>query len=163
LALCVATLAFAGCSDPVHDDLVQSLGPEDPNVEPGPLHRPGQPCLACHGTEGPAPQFSLGGTVYSVRGQPSPAIGVLVQTEDIGGNYWTVQTNSVGNFYVSEQDFAPAFPIKLTVYSADLTVSLQMQTYAGRDGSCADCHSNPPSRSSVGPVYLYASPPDGGP
>lgn len=162
LLLGVAALATAGCADPVHDDIVRSLGPEDPNVGPGPLHRPGQPCLACHGTEGPASQFSVGGTVYAVRDQPNAAAGALVQTEDIGGNYWTVQTNEVGNFYVAEHDYAPVFPIKLTVLTADLTVSQQMQTYAARDGSCADCHLNPRSRSSVGPVYLFASPADAG-
>jgi hypothetical protein len=57
-------LAAVGCDDPVHDDAVTALGGEDPNVPIGALHRPGQPCLVCHGGSGPAAlAFSVGGTV----------------------------------------------------------------------------------------------------
>jgi hypothetical protein len=158
LAVLAAGSATAlGCGDPVHDALVASLGPENPNVPPGPLHRPGQPCLACHGGEGPASlQFSVGGTVYAVRGQPEPAVGPCVQIEDIQGQYWTsAATNTVGNFFVAEADFAPVFPIRMALASCDSGFILQqMQTSAARDGSCADCHSNPTGPTSAGPVYL---------
>jgi hypothetical protein len=158
----IATVSAAAlaCEDPVHDQLVASLGPENPNVPPGQLHRPGQPCLACHGGEGPASaQFSVGGTVYAVRGQPGPAVGARVQVQDIEGRYWTSElTNAVGNFFVFEADFAPAFPIRMEVFEGKTTQ--QMQTYAARDGSCADCHSNPAGPTSAGPVYVFVG--DGG-
>ena len=55
-------------SNPVHDNEVAALGPEDPSVPPGPDHRPGQPCLVCHGGSGPASaQFAVGGTVYAAQ------------------------------------------------------------------------------------------------
>lgn len=160
-ALAVTLPGLAACADPVHDQLVQSLGPENPNVPPGPMHRPGQPCLACHGGEGPASlQFSVGGTVYAVRNQPQPAVGPCVQIEDIQGRYWTsAATNAVGNFFVAEADFSPNFPIRMALISALDSCATggilqQMETYAGRDGSCADCHSKPANQTSAGPVYV---------
>jgi hypothetical protein len=155
--------AIASCTDPVHDDAVSALGPEDPNVPVGPLHRPGQPCLACHGQGGPASLLmSLGGTVYEVRGQHTPAAGAYVQAEDVAGNYWTVQTNAAGNFFVEAAHFTPTYPIRMTVYSSDLSTSQQMQTAASRDGSCADCHTATAGPRSTGPVYLNLVLDDGG-
>jgi hypothetical protein len=156
-ALAAGSVATLACGNPVHDDVVAALGPENPNVPPGPLHRPGQPCLACHGGEGPASlQFSVGGTVYAVRGQSRPAIGPCVQIEDIEGRYWTsAPANTVGNFFVNESDFAPNFPIRMALVSCDTgSIFQQMQTLSARDGSCADCHSNPASPTSAGLVYL---------
>jgi hypothetical protein len=156
------TLAL-GCGDPVHDDAVRALGPEDPAVPPGPLHRPGQPCLACHGAEGPASlRLTLGGTVYDTNAGTTPAVNAYVQTEDIGGNYWTVQTNAAGNFFVEAAHFEPAYPIRMTVVSSDMSVSQQMSTYSARDGSCADCHAAPAGPRSPGPVYLNLVLGDGG-
>jgi hypothetical protein len=147
--------ALPACADPVHADLVASLGPEASGVSPGPLHRPGQPCLVCHGGMGPATlKLSVGGTVYSVRGQEPPAVGAAVQIEDIEGNYWTTDSNAAGNFFVEAAHFAPAYPIRMEVVSADGTLTQRMQTYAGRNGSCADCHSDPTSPTSPGRVYL---------
>lgn len=61
--------AIAGCStDPVHDAEVAALGPEVPGMPKSlyEYHRAGQPCLVCHGGEGPAhTQFSFGGTVFA--------------------------------------------------------------------------------------------------
>jgi hypothetical protein len=157
--LAAGSAAAFACADPVHDQTVDSLGPETPGVPPGPLHRPGQPCLACHGGDGPASlQFSVGGTVYAVRDQPAPALGPCVQIEDIDGDFWTsAPTNDAGNFFVAETDFAPNFPIRLSLVTCSSGVILQqMQTYAARDGSCADCHSSPKGTTSAGPVYLAA-------
>jgi hypothetical protein len=152
--IAAVSAAALACEDPVHDQLVESLGPENPNVPRGPLHRPGQPCLVCHGGEGPGGAvFSVAGTVYAVLGQPGPAVGASVQVQDIEGRYWTsAPTNAVGNFFVYESDFAPDFPIRMEVF--DGNIRQQMQTYAARDGSCADCHSNPPGPTSAGPVYV---------
>lgn len=155
LALPLALLVPAACSNPVHDDDVRSLGPEVDGVPPGPLHRAGQPCLTCHGGRGPAEVvFSLGGTIYRTRGADAPAVNALVQIEDIGGNYWTVPTNEVGNFFVTAEHFVPQYPIKVNLFSDDLTVTQNMQTYSARQGSCAACHALPLGPTSPGPVYL---------
>ncbi|HEY8089519.1 MAG TPA: hypothetical protein VIF09_16775 [Polyangiaceae bacterium] len=153
----------AACSDAVHDSAVAALGPEG-SVPPGPQHRPGQPCITCHGGSGPASlQLSLGGTVYVTQGGSDPAVGAVVQVEDIDGKVWTVKTNSAGNFFVALRDFAPHYPILPTVTSADGTVTQPMLTLDNRDGSCADCHTNPAGPTSAGAVYLDLAPLDGGP
>ena len=52
LAFSAAASALAACVDESHELQVQALGAEVPGVPMGPLHRPGQPCLVCHGDQG---------------------------------------------------------------------------------------------------------------
>jgi hypothetical protein len=151
-AVCVVATSPA-CVAETHDEEVAALGPEAPGVPPGELHRPGQPCVTCHGGSGPAKlQFSVGGTVYENEGQPAAAVGAAVTIEDIDGHLWTVNTNSVGNFFVTLADFAPHYPTQPTVTPAN-GMSISMATHVSRDGSCADCHANPAGPTSAGPVY----------
>jgi hypothetical protein len=157
-----ASLATASCVDEVHDEEVAALGPEN-GVPPGPLHRPGQACLTCHGGSGPGkPQLSVGGTVYLNQGGGAPAPGASVQVEDILGNVRTLQANAAGNFFVTLSDFAPHYPTQMQVTSADGTITDQMLTHVGRDGSCADCHTPTVGPTSVGPIYVNAAGADGG-
>jgi hypothetical protein len=162
----LAWVASAGCADPVHDNQVAALGNEDPNVAPGPLHRPGQPCLACHGGSGPAnTQFTIGGTVYALKGQSQPFAGVVVELVDSNQSTWNVPTNQVGNFWVSVDEWSPAFPVHASLGLQNGHVVAVMQSHMGRDGSCADCHYDPPSPYTPGRVYLAIDPadlPDGG-
>jgi hypothetical protein len=158
----IAALASA-CVDTVHEDSVQGLGSELPGVPPGPLHRPGQPCITCHGGSGPASmQFSVGGTVYAVQGGSTPVANVQVQIEDITGVFWNGTTNSAGNFWSTLAEFAPHYPTTVQITSADGSQTQAMSTLINRDGSCADCHLSPRSTISQGPVYLAQSAPDGG-
>jgi hypothetical protein len=159
----IASLASVSCVDEVHSEEVAALGPEVSGVSPGPLHRPGQPCLTCHGGSGPAKlQFSVGGTVYLDQGGGNPATGASVQIEDILGNLWTVQANAAGNFFVTPSDFSPHYPTQMQVTSVDGSVIVQMLTHVGRDGSCADCHTPTEGPTSPGPVYVNAATADGG-
>jgi hypothetical protein len=156
LAIAVAAAAPLGCVDVVHDDQVQALGDEQSGVSPGPTHRPGQPCLVCHGGQGPSSyQLSLGGTVYQTQGQTAPAVGVQVVVEDITGATMTLDTNSAGNFFMPAARWQPHFP--LTMQVTDGTTVQQMSTNAGRDGSCAGCHTASAGPRSPGPIYLNAS------
>jgi hypothetical protein len=157
--------ALVGCFvDPVHDQEVAALGPEPAGGSPGPLHRPGQPCLVCHGGLGPAHQtFSVAGTVYAIQGETVPldtAIVDLTDSEDAGIG---IETNAAGNFYVTRSIYDPYWPMhaKVSLGSSQST----MLTHVGRNGSCAGCHIEPAGPSSPGSVYLYfdqASVPDGG-
>jgi hypothetical protein len=165
-SIACACLAGLGCvNNPVHDDEVESLGPEAAGVPPGPLHRPGQPCLVCHGPYGPAElQFSVGGTVYAGTGDPAPAVGAVVQIEDVTGASTTADTNAAGNFYVLLRDFDPTYPILPQVSSSDGGIVQKMMTYVGRNGSCAECHASVTGPASAGPVVLVVlTEPDGGP
>ena len=151
--LSLSLAAFAGCSDPVHDQRVAALGPEVDGVVPGPLHRPGQPCGACHGDEGPAdPIFSLSGTVYRASDGEQPLFGVTVRAIDSSGAQYATTTNCAGNFYVTPDQFTPSWPIWLKVeYGA---TSAEMRSVASREGSCAACHDGDPSPHSAGRVFL---------
>jgi hypothetical protein len=158
-----AGMGLPSCVDPTHDAQVQALGGEAPGVPHGPLHRPGQPCLVCHGEEGPASQkFVMAGTVYATQGQGAPADGVQVLIEDVNGSFFAVTTNQVGNFYISTAQWSPTWPAQVQI-SKGMSMQ-QMLTHIGRDGSCADCHTQTPGPTSAGPVYLDMAPlPGGGP
>jgi len=150
----VATVAaLAACVDATHDEQVQALGGETPGVPKGPLHRPGQPCLVCHGGEGPASsRLSVAGTVYAVFEQSAPAVGADVQIEDITGTVFVSPTNAAGNFYVTSETWQPTYPLQVQVSLGP--ASHQMLTHVGRDGSCAACHQSQLGPASPGPVYV---------
>ncbi len=170
---CLASMAALGlgalsCNDPVHDQEVAALGGEAPGVPPGPLHRPGQPCNVCHGGIGPANlRFSVAGTIYQYEyGSPPPAaVNAQVQLQDSTGSSWTVkQTNSAGNFFVLQSDWAPTYPLTVpAVIDSTGKTSVFMSTLDNRDGSCATCHALNAGTNSAGAVYLNGgSAPDNG-
>lgn len=157
-ALVFAATGAASCNtDPVHTDAVNALGPEVAGVPKGPYHRAGQPCLTCHGGEGPAKQqFTVAGTIFYGPANTSPPIGVgdaIVTLEDDLGSTYSVTTNCVGNFFIQPGDWpggGPAFPLLVTV-SGTVPVPTNgaetptqeipsMLSHIGRTGSCADCH-----------------------
>ncbi len=112
----LATALLDGCADPVHNAEVAALGPEANGVPPGPTHRPGQPCLTCHGGEGPGGlTFVTAGTVYVNQYSPdagSTALnGGVVHLVDSEGHTFDSKTNTVGNFYVTTDQWSPVFPL----------------------------------------------------
>jgi hypothetical protein len=162
LALAVvlpASAVAAACNtDPVHSDAVKNLGPEIAGIPKGEYHRAGQPCLTCHGGEGPAKQeFTVAGTIfYGPANQGSP-IGVgnaVVTLEDDTQAVFSVTTNCVGNFFIKPGDWpggGPHFPLLATISStipvpgstgaeAQTYEAPSMLSHIGRTGSCADCH-----------------------
>lgn len=158
-------LAIVSCADPVRSAQQDALGPEDPNVPRGELHRGGQPCLVCHD------DFSIAGTIY-YEDLTTPYEGATVSFVDANGNTFQATTNSAGNFIVRKNDWVPVFPIGaytdnsgnqvigVTVVGTDPNNVAQMITHMGRDGACASCHTKDgPSASSPGPVYLSVTPP----
>ena len=150
-----ALAALFACSDPVHDAEVAALGPEDPATPPGPLHRPDQPCLVCHGDLGPArTRFAVGGTIHQ-SDLTTPASGATVTLNDAAQNQVQATTNDAGNFYVLYTDWQPVFPITpITVVGNDPNNPATMVTHIGRDGSCGSCHfGSQSSASSPGPIY----------
>ncbi|NUQ78115.1 MAG: hypothetical protein HUU21_31675 [Polyangiaceae bacterium] len=138
----LAALVSVGLSacwyDPVPQDIIDSLGEE--TGTPGPTHRPGQPCLACHGAyEGVTP-FAVGGTVYKQddMGALVAAPRVIVTITDTSGDSRKVCTNAAGNFYIEKSDWDDiAFPLAVTAGDRE------MRSLIGRDGSCATCHKTP--------------------
>jgi hypothetical protein len=151
LLLPMAAVAAACDADPVHTAAVNALGPEVAGIPKGEYHRAGQPCVTCHGGEGPASKvFSMGGTVFYGPANNSAPIGVgnaTVVLEDDSQSQFQVITNCVGNFYIQPGDWPghPEFPVLVTVQGQPEGTNLQvsMQSHIGRDGSCADCHQYP--------------------
>jgi hypothetical protein len=160
LGVSIALLAAgsAGCQDPVHDAEVAALGPEQPGVPPGPDHRPGQPCLVCHGGSGPARfVMSFGGTTFKrpLSFGKEALAGATIYLTDATGLSYEAESNCVGNFFIQPSEFNPTFPVH-DVSIALGVVNAEMQTHIGRNGSCASCHTGADDPSQVDLVYLVA-------
>jgi hypothetical protein len=166
LALALTVLAAftsTSCFDPQHTDEVNAQGGETNGVGPGPTHRPGQDCLACHAESGPGKGvFSIAGTVYATRGSGVPQQEVSVGLTDATGTSRTLTSNEAGNFYISVDQWSPVFPVSVTLSAkgVDPTKQTQMQTVMGRNGSCAFCHYGADGEGShMPPVYLLEAKP----
>jgi hypothetical protein len=167
LFVCAIGLGLASC-DPVLDDAIAALGPETPpGVRPGPLHRPGQPCLLCHdGAFGDPRAFSVAGTVYQVPSTLEPAAGAtIILTDSTGsGPPQPPITNAAGNFYIQAQEWTPVFPLQVVVQpSQGPPVYMWSQIEGGSEvlgGACATCHKDPSGPDSPGHVSLTLD--DGG-
>lgn len=145
-------VGLIGCGDPVRDARIEALGPEREGVAQGPLHRAGQPCLACHDGSGPR-ELSVGGTIYRTEGSKSPVAGVRVELTDATGTTFTTATNCAGNFFVDPADFTPTYPLRVALQAG--AQRIEMDSPIQRDGSCASCHARPAGTASAGVVYLY--------
>lgn len=160
--------ATACTIDPFHSDAVAALGPETRGVRRGPLHRPGQPCLTCHGGAGPAHfVMSVAGTVYQQDNGRVPFANALVKLTDSRGHHIVTGTNCAGNFFVQPAEFTPVYPMWVAVsYGGQDT---NMNTPIFRWGSCGGCHVDPRGPSSPGHVFFqlsfnkYKFPPSGCP
>lgn len=118
--------------------------------EYGPVMRPGEDCLSCHGggtgpEEGPA--WSAAGTVYAAsNAAPDTGLsGAFVHVTDKNGLSFTLRSNLAGNFYTSEP---LAFPLQRVCVERDgLLRCMQDQV---RSGSCNTCHTQPPREAAPG-------------
>ena len=141
-SIVVAALPSAFSCDPVHNEAVAAIG-SDPSGEPnGPRHRAGQPCVTCHGGDGPGKSnFLVAGTVYQDDKADARAVGVVVRLTDSNGDVMDVApSNDVGNFYLSTGEWSPVFPIAVTFMKGGGVAAPVMTSHMGRQGSCADCH-----------------------
>lgn len=151
-----AGASIASCGDPVRDASVAALGPEDPKVQVGPLHRPGQPCLLCHREGGKAVPFGLAGTVYMTVAAQKPVANVTVMVFDASHAVFTSVTNCAGNFFVPANQYTPVYPYWATLRAGRL--QRDMDSPSSREGSCAACHTTTVGPTSPGPVYLIDDP-----
>jgi hypothetical protein len=162
-----ATLAWS-CGDPVHNARVDALGAEKSGVAPGPTHRPAQPCLTCHGGDGPADaELSVAGTIFQTAAPDSPPLaGATVTVFDAtqladGGAPRSTTTNAAGNFFFRKTEWAPTFPLHdISVSLPSVPSPIMMRTNVGRDGSCATCHFDPKGPATHGHIYLVLEPGD---
>jgi len=162
LFLALAAL-LAGCGNPVVDDEISALGDEKPGVPPSEYHRPGQPCVLCHGPyEGADPELSLAGTIYATAEEPVPIEGVRVLVTDSVGAKREKRTNCAGNFFWTAEEYIPSFPLKVEIAFQSASGPerrASMGSRIGRDGSCAGCHVGERSDASPGRVFCAPSQP----
>lgn len=150
-------LACGACEDPVLEQKADSLGPDPGPYEEGPLHRAGFPCNWCHDEHGGRePHFDLAGTVYERRDSAQGLGGVQVHLFDQSGHQQTLISNQAGNFFFVKGDLALDFPLWVKLeYQGEVTA---MQTPILRERSCAACHLEPASSSTVGRIFLREDP-----
>jgi len=168
LGVATAIGAVAACTDPLKDRQIAELGEEQDGFPESPIHRPGQPCVLCHSDYfGAEPQMVLGGTVFvepeepggPLLGAPGYEIRLLDSQGEITGQ-GLITTNECGNFWVTEEQFQPAYPLRVEVFGpsladADRSVQISvMSTRIGRDGSCGGCHAEPVSPLSPGAILI---------
>jgi len=164
LAACIGTTP--------QEEAEQALG--DDSAEEGPTHRPGQPCLVCHGEDhSPGGEvFVLAGTVYRRADDVDGLEGAEVEVTEDDGDVFTVRTNRVGTFLVSvgevdedERDegwiglsSAPDYPLRVVVRAAG-GLEETMRNVIHREGSCAICHDRAgPGATSAGKVFVEEEP-----
>ncbi len=154
IAATVTVAALSACAgDPVLDQQVSDLGGEADGVEPGPLHRAGQPCMVCHQVNGAARAFTVAGTVVKSKDDTTGVEGITVELLDTSGARRTAITNSVGNFFVLADDWTPLWPVATRIV-LDGGKDRRMQTPIFREGSCAKCHGTQTGTRSAGPVTV---------
>jgi hypothetical protein len=140
--------------DPTHEAKVRQMGPEDPQVPVGPLHRPGQSCVVCHSPGHEDPVFSVAGTVFRDITTKLPLPDVEVVMVDARAMTFTAQTNCVGNFYVTPSEFTPVTPLWVSLRLGN--EKIEMESPIHREWSCAGCHTDPTGPTSAGHVFLAA-------
>jgi len=147
----VGAVLLTACTNPVVDDQVALYGEELADVPPSEFHRPGQPCVLCHSEYGGAtPQLVLGGTVFADQRSFLPVENVEVRLYDAVGDVYTMISNCIGNFYLKTEGKIPQFPLAVEIRCPQFDASgnpvegqkvRNMNSWIGRDGSCATCHS----------------------
>ena len=112
----------------------------------GPLMRPGEDCMACHGGRGTLPPgererhakaWSVAGTVFEAAGGGLEGAGVEgadVQITDSAGFSFALRTNQAGNFYTRE---TVVLPLRACIARGGATVCQQSPVTSG---ACNSCH-----------------------
>lgn len=163
-AWAVVTLAvillLAACTDQQWQEQIAALGPEQPSIPMGPLHRSGQPCLLCHSVTGDAPALLAAGTVYRDPRATLAAAGVAVILIDARRQTYVTYSNCAGNFFVFPSEYQPQLPlwVSLRYQLSGQRVQVDMESPMHRDGDCGICHRPTAGPSSAGPVFLSDDP-----
>lgn len=169
--LLLATCAPA-CIGTTPEEAAEQAQGDDP-AEEGPTHRPGQPCLVCHGEDhSPGGEvFVLAGTVYRRAGDEDGLEGAEVEITQADGEVFTARTNRVGTFLVSVGEVddderaqgwlglarPPEFPLRVVVRAGGTEAT--MRNVIHREGSCAACHDRAgPGAASAGKVFVEEEP-----
>ena len=109
----------------------------------GPLMRPGEDCMACHGGTGSLPagerrrharDWTVAGTVFDPADTAVGIEGAEIEITDANGFRFTLTSNEAGNFYVRNQ---VTLPLAACISRNGTTVCQQSPVTSG---SCNSCH-----------------------
>jgi hypothetical protein len=129
--------------------------------EEGPLMRPGENCLECHGgaalpgepvtvtdREAAERRWTIAGTVFpSVNAAPGEGVrGAKVHVRDAGGRTFTLETNDAGNFFSAER---VRFPLRVAVEHRGVRHEMVPDVPYG---GCNGCHRVPPRQDAPGRI-----------
>jgi hypothetical protein len=116
--------------------------------EESPRMRPGGTCIACHrdgdgDDEGEGPLFAFAGTVYPTAHEPNdcngldgPKEGAKVVIVDANDASFTMNVNSVGNFYMDQRDeIALPYRAKVIAGGRERVMATEQSS-----GDCNSCH-----------------------
>jgi hypothetical protein len=107
----------------------------------------------CHDGNGPGTMvFSFAGTVYKYEETNEPLANAIVRLADAKNHQHVTGTNCAGNFFVQKTDFDPIYPVWVRLDFGEFPTEMTSPIY--REGSCAACHSDPPTPISAGHVFL---------
>lgn len=105
--------------------------------------KPGEACIACHKTSFEAPSFTIAGTVYpdphlvdDCNGTNTSAGLLKVEITDSNGQSFTINVNTVGNFF---SQIPVAFPISAKVVDTSSNAERAMKQTVP-SGDCNSCH-----------------------
>ena len=109
----------------------------------GPLMRPGEDCMACHGGDGTilagervrhAKPWQAAGTVFDPAAPTEGVEGVQVEIADASGFSFSLRTNLAGNFYTAE---TLRLPLRACLSRNGATTCQQSPVTSG---ACNSCH-----------------------
>jgi hypothetical protein len=179
VAACAAT-AGSCVNDPVQNTRLTAFGDDFPvGLEETAYHRPGQPCVTCHGDRGSAsPKFAAAGTIFwgscnitkteaadeklkNERCDLTPVRDAEIRIVSASGRTSCAVTNCWGNFtFPVTGSNSVDFPFLVSIAKKGLDgqylQQAQMGGHVSREGSCSGCHDNPRRADSPGQVFLYA-------
>lgn len=169
--LCLLPPALLGCGNPALDAKIEVLGGEVAGVPASEFHRPGQPCVDCHGPyKGAKPEMAIAGTIFAIPtakdGIPVPVANARISITDALGLVNGVEsppavpppkvTNCVGNFFFTTEEIKQTFPYEVKVECPEpsdpmkIRTTRNMVTRISREGSCNACHYRAENQSSPG-------------
>lgn len=97
-------------------------------------HNAGLACLGCHNGSGPAPRWTVAGTLYASSSGGTPISGATVTVTDANNVTVRLVTASNGNFYTGQ---ALAMPLRV---KASRCPDTRQMMATPMTGDCNSCH-----------------------
>lgn len=118
---------------------------------------PGEACIDCHESEREAPDFEVGGTVYSLYDEPNDCDGLenaIVRLLGADGTSFEIKSNAAGNFLMDSSRNTLVMPYTAEVEFPDGSVAAMVSPQ--ESGDCNGCHSQSGTEGAPGRIAQVA-------